>query len=92
MLSVHAAPVQCSILWMLLPPNAHPPTLSPFVPPPCLLPQRVLPRCFTEVMLRVINPLRPKFPSWFNNGPKGEHGGESQRVARGLGGRSWNAR
>ncbi|GBF91428.1 cytochrome P450 [Raphidocelis subcapitata] len=32
---------------------------------------RVLPRCFTEVMLRVINPLRPIFPNWFNNGPKG---------------------
>jgi cytochrome P450 len=32
---------------------------------------RVLPRCFTEVMLRVINPLRPIFPSWFKNGPKG---------------------
>ncbi|KIZ01997.1 putative cytochrome P450 [Monoraphidium neglectum] len=32
---------------------------------------RVLPRCFTEVMLRVINPLRPKFPHWFQTGPKG---------------------
>ncbi|KAI8464093.1 MAG: cytochrome P450 [Monoraphidium minutum] len=32
---------------------------------------RVLPRCFTEVMLRVINPIRPIFPKWFNNGPKG---------------------
>jgi len=33
---------------------------------------RVLPRCFTEVMLRVANPLRPVFPRWFKNGPKGE--------------------
>lgn len=32
---------------------------------------RVLPRCFTEVMLRVANPLRPMFPSWFKTGPKG---------------------
>lgn len=33
---------------------------------------RVLPRCFTEVMLRVANPLRAVFPRWFKNGPKGE--------------------
>lgn len=32
---------------------------------------RVLPRCFTEVMLRVANPLRPIIPSAFKNGPKG---------------------
>ncbi|KAF8057861.1 CYP97C1 [Scenedesmus sp. PABB004] len=32
---------------------------------------RVLPRCFTEVMLRVANPLRPLFPAWFKYGPKG---------------------
>jgi hypothetical protein len=31
---------------------------------------RVLPRCFTEVMLRVANPLRPIFPTWFKNGGK----------------------
>jgi hypothetical protein len=34
---------------------------------------RVLPRCFTEVMLRVANPFRPFFPSYFKNGPKGAH-------------------
>jgi cytochrome P450 len=33
---------------------------------------RVLPRCFTEVMLRVANPLRAVFPRWFKNGPKGQ--------------------
>eukprot|EP00882_Tetradesmus_deserticola_P021210 GHRQ01022960.1.p2 GENE.GHRQ01022960.1~~GHRQ01022960.1.p2 ORF type:complete len:216 (+),score=80.37 GHRQ01022960.1:424-1071(+) len=32
---------------------------------------RVLPRCFTEVMLRVANPLRPIFPNWFKYGDKG---------------------
>lgn len=32
---------------------------------------RVLPRCFTEVMLRVANPLRPLFPTFFRYGPKG---------------------
>jgi hypothetical protein len=32
---------------------------------------RVLPRCFTEVMLRVANPLRPMFPGMFKTGPKG---------------------
>jgi hypothetical protein len=32
---------------------------------------RVLPRCFTEVMLRVANPLRPIFPNWFKGGDKG---------------------
>ena len=32
---------------------------------------RVLPRCFTEVMLRVANPLRPAFPHWFKSGDKG---------------------
>lgn len=32
---------------------------------------RVLPRCFTEVMLRLANPLREVFPSAFNGGPKG---------------------
>jgi len=31
---------------------------------------RVLPRCFTEVMLRVANPLRPVFPTWFKGGDK----------------------
>jgi hypothetical protein len=31
---------------------------------------RVLPRCFTEVMLRVANPLRPIFPTWFKGGDK----------------------
>lgn len=33
---------------------------------------RVLPRCFTEVMLRIANPLREVFPGLHNNGPKGE--------------------
>jgi hypothetical protein len=33
---------------------------------------RVLPRCFTEVMLRVANPIRPIFPKWFAYGEKGE--------------------
>jgi hypothetical protein len=32
---------------------------------------RVLPRCFTEVMLRVANPLRPLVPGLFKTGPKG---------------------
>jgi len=32
---------------------------------------RVLPRCFTEVMLRVANPIRPIFPKWFAYGEKG---------------------
>uniref|UniRef100_A0A383W6E6 Cytochrome P450 n=1 Tax=Tetradesmus obliquus TaxID=3088 RepID=A0A383W6E6_TETOB len=32
---------------------------------------RVLPRCFTEVMLRIANPLRPLFPTMFKYGPKG---------------------
>ncbi|KAI8464092.1 MAG: cytochrome P450 [Monoraphidium minutum] len=32
---------------------------------------RVLPRCFTEVMLRIANPLRPIVPSLFKTGPKG---------------------
>jgi hypothetical protein len=32
---------------------------------------RVLPRCFTEVMLRVANPIRPLAPGMFKNGPKG---------------------
>lgn len=31
---------------------------------------RVLPRCFTEVMLRIANPLRPIFPTWFKGGDK----------------------
>jgi hypothetical protein len=31
---------------------------------------RVLPRCFTEVMMRIANPLRPIFPTWFKNGGK----------------------
>lgn len=32
---------------------------------------RVLPRCFTEVMMRIANPLRAAFPTAFKNGPKG---------------------
>eukprot|EP00882_Tetradesmus_deserticola_P015170 GHRQ01016154.1.p1 GENE.GHRQ01016154.1~~GHRQ01016154.1.p1 ORF type:complete len:527 (+),score=223.12 GHRQ01016154.1:158-1738(+) len=32
---------------------------------------RVLPRCFTEVMLRIANPLREVFPGQHKNGPKG---------------------
>uniref|UniRef100_A0A383VEH9 Cytochrome P450 n=1 Tax=Tetradesmus obliquus TaxID=3088 RepID=A0A383VEH9_TETOB len=32
---------------------------------------RVLPRCFTEVMLRIANPLRPLLPSLFKKGAKG---------------------
>uniref|UniRef100_A0A383W692 Cytochrome P450 n=1 Tax=Tetradesmus obliquus TaxID=3088 RepID=A0A383W692_TETOB len=32
---------------------------------------RVLPRCFTEVMLRIANPLREMFPGQHRNGPKG---------------------
>jgi fatty acid synthase len=32
---------------------------------------RVLPRCFTEVMLRIANPLRPLLPGLFRNGAKG---------------------
>jgi hypothetical protein len=32
---------------------------------------RVLPRCFTEVMLRVANPIRPQFPTMFKYGRKG---------------------
>jgi cytochrome P450 len=32
---------------------------------------RVLPRCFTEVMLRIANPVREAFPAWFKTGPKG---------------------
>jgi len=32
---------------------------------------RVLPRCFTEVMLRIANPLRPLFPTAFRYGHKG---------------------
>jgi hypothetical protein len=34
--------------------------------------QRVLPRCFTEVMLRIANPARQLAPSLFVNGEKGE--------------------
>ena len=34
---------------------------------------RVLPRCFTEVMLRIANPLREAFPRFHKNGPKGAH-------------------
>jgi hypothetical protein len=34
---------------------------------------RVLPRCFTEVMLRIANPLRQMFPGQHKNGMKGEH-------------------
>jgi hypothetical protein len=34
--------------------------------------QRVLPRCFTEVMLRVANPARQAVPSLFKGGDKGE--------------------
>lgn len=33
---------------------------------------RVLPRCFTEVMLRIANPLRDLLPGLHHNGPKGE--------------------
>eukprot|EP00878_Enallax_costatus_P000395 GHUV01000482.1.p1 GENE.GHUV01000482.1~~GHUV01000482.1.p1 ORF type:complete len:459 (+),score=124.68 GHUV01000482.1:1092-2468(+) len=33
---------------------------------------RVLPRCFTEVMLRIANPIRPLIPSAFKNGQKGQ--------------------
>jgi len=33
---------------------------------------RVLPRCFTEVMLRVANPVRQMVPSMFKHGSKGE--------------------
>jgi hypothetical protein len=33
--------------------------------------QRVLPRCFTEVMLRLANPLRAVVPGLFKGGPKG---------------------
>jgi hypothetical protein len=33
---------------------------------------RVLPRCFTEVMLRIANPLRGMFPGQHRNGAKGE--------------------
>lgn len=32
---------------------------------------RVLPRCFTEVMLRLANPLRPLAPRMFKGGLKG---------------------
>jgi cytochrome P450 len=32
---------------------------------------RILPRCFTEVMLRIANPLRPVLPTFFRYGPKG---------------------
>ena len=31
---------------------------------------RLLPRCFTEVMMRIANPLRPIFPTWFKGGDK----------------------
>jgi hypothetical protein len=34
---------------------------------------RLLPRCFTEVMMRIANPLRPIFPTWFKNGGKVRH-------------------
>lgn len=34
---------------------------------------RVLPRCFTEVMLRIANPMRELFPGFHRNGPKGKH-------------------
>lgn len=33
---------------------------------------RVLPRCFTETMLRIVNPLRELAPGAFKYGPKGE--------------------
>lgn len=33
---------------------------------------RVLPRCFTEVMRRIANPLRAWAPRAFKNGPRGE--------------------
>lgn len=33
---------------------------------------RVLPRCFTEVMMRIANPLREMMPGLHKNGPKGE--------------------
>ncbi len=39
-------------------------------PPGHLL--RVLPRCFTEVMLRLVNPFRPLAPGLFHYGAKGE--------------------
>lgn len=34
---------------------------------------RVLPRCFTEVMLRVANPFRGLTPAAYKNGVKGAH-------------------
>eukprot|EP00775_Hariotina_reticulata_P012934 gene12934-13062_t len=34
---------------------------------------RVLPRCFTEVMLRIANPLREIFPAFHRNGSKGSN-------------------
>jgi hypothetical protein len=33
---------------------------------------RVLPRCFTEVMMRIANPLRELFPGFHKYGAKGE--------------------
>ena len=48
-----------------LPPCFH---AHPSIPPP----QRVLPRCFTEVMLRLVNPARAVLPGLFKSGPKGE--------------------
>ncbi len=41
---------------------------------------RVLPRCFTEVMLRVANPVRQALPSLFKNGDKGESKESSGRL------------
>eukprot|EP00882_Tetradesmus_deserticola_P027293 GHRQ01030182.1.p1 GENE.GHRQ01030182.1~~GHRQ01030182.1.p1 ORF type:complete len:292 (+),score=107.12 GHRQ01030182.1:158-1033(+) len=51
---------------------------------------RVLPRCFTEVMLRIANPLREVFPGQHKNGPKGEqHQTIEQQRQQNLGSSNW---
>jgi hypothetical protein len=75
------------------PQDAHcraPLTSAPLNPPPPAHPQRVLPRCFTEVMLRIANPVREMAPGMFKTGPKGARrargGGVRAAAARGRGG------
>ena len=50
-------------------PHSAPLPLPPLTPPKKQ--QRVLPRCFTEVMLRIANPVRQLAPRMFKGGAKG---------------------
>jgi hypothetical protein len=63
--SYSAVSVPLDLPTLLPSPSAGAPPLSPPL-------QRVLPRCFTEVMLRIVNPVREMAPSMFKFGTKGE--------------------